>query len=132
MDPKMRRETRMFRNLKGLLNMGMDRCEDEISHFRTRYSENCINITIAHNILNKFGRCSQLVLKLKGSLEKMRHMELETNLNQEMIFHEKKHLKLQNNDILEICRNLTTVTAIKSPEAKISYKKKPNPKLTYI
>ena len=53
-----------------------------------------------------------------------------------MILHEKKHLKLQNesNKILEICRDHTTVTATKSPEAKIkiNYKKKLNPKLTYI
>ena len=140
-----RGETGLFRNLKGLLNMEINKCEDGISHFRTKYSKNYINktttkVNYANNILNNISRCSQLVSKLKGSLEKLRHMELETNkdtnLNQEMIFHEKKHLKLQNdsNDILEICRDLTTVTATKSPEAKIkiSYKKKPNPKLTYI
>ena len=123
--------------------METNRCEDEILHFRTKYSKNYINkttnkVNYANNILINISRCSQLVLKLKGSLEKLRHMELETNedtnLNQEMILHEKKHLKLQNdsNDILEICRNLTTVTATKSPEAqiKISYKK--NRPKTYI
>ena len=120
----------MFRNLKGLINMEINRCEDEISHFRTKYSKNYINKTTtkvkyANNILYNINWCSQLVLKLKGSLEKLRHMELETNedtnLNQEMILHKKKHLKLQNdsNEILEICRDLTTVTATKSPEAKI-------------
>ena len=143
MDSKMWGETGLFRNLKGLLNMEINRCEDGISHFRMKYSENYINITItkveyAHNILHNFSRCSQLVLKLKGSLEKLRHMELETNedtnLNQEMIFHEKKHLKLQNdsNDILEICRNLTTVTATKSPEAQIKNSYKKNRPKTYI
>ena len=125
--------------------METNRCEDEILHFRTKYSKNYINktntkVNYANNILNNISQCSQLVLKLKGSLEKLRHMELETkedtNLNQEMILHEKKHLKLQNNsnDILEICKDLTTVTATKSLEAKIkiNYKKKPNPKPTYI
>ena len=127
--------------------METNRCEDEILHFRTKYSKNYINKTTtkvkyANNILNNISRCSQLVLKLKGSLEKLRHMELETNedtnLNQEMIFHEKKHLKLQNdsNDILEICRNLTAVTATRSQnpaaQIKIRYKEKTDPKLTYI
>ena len=116
MDPGIvkRRETRLFRNLKSLINMETNRCEDEILHFRTKYTKNYINkttnkVNYANNILNNISRCSQLVLKLKGSLEKLRHMELEknedTNLNQETILHEKKHLKLQNdsNDILEIC-----------------------------
>ena len=57
MDSKMvkRGETGLFRNLKGLLNMEINRCEDGISHFSMKYSENYINTTItkveyAHNI----------------------------------------------------------------------------------
>ena len=66
--------------MKGLLNMEINRCKDGISHFRMKYSENYINTTItkvkyAHNILHNFSRCSQLVLKLRESLEKLRHME---------------------------------------------------------
>ena len=82
MDSKLvkRGETGLFRNLKGLLNMEINRCEDGISHFRMKYSENYINATItkveyAHNILHNFSRCSQLVLRLRGSLEKLRNME---------------------------------------------------------
>ena len=61
---------RNIRNLKGLLNTEINRCEDGISHFRLKYSEDYINATItkveyAHNILHNFSRCSQLVLTLR-------------------------------------------------------------------
>ena len=124
------------RNIRNLFNMEINRCEDGISHFRLKYSEDYITTTItkveyAHQILHNFSRCSQLVLRLGGSLEKLRNLEhtkwLGTNedlsLNQELIFHEKQHLKLQHdsNDILEICNNLTAarVTRPHNPGAQI-------------
>ena len=85
--PGARGETRLLqrniRNLKGLLNTEMNRCEDGISHFRLQYAEDYITATIAkleyaHNILDNFSRCSTRFLSLEGALERLRDLECTT------------------------------------------------------
>ena len=71
---------RSIRNLKGLHNREVNRCEDGISHFRLKYAEDYITATIAkleyaHNILDNFSRCSTRFLNLEGALERLRDLE---------------------------------------------------------
>ena len=71
-----------LRNLKGQLTKEVNMCNDKITHFKTKYSEDYMAISVVKNnfaqsILDSHIRCETSYLNLEKILDELRELECE-------------------------------------------------------
>ena len=112
-----------LRNLKGKLTKEVNMCNDKITHFKTKYSEDYMAISVvktnfAQSILDSHIRCETRYLNLEKALTELRELECDTwqgsddeldalldKLNKDSISCEKMFIKIKrdNDDIFDVC-----------------------------
>ena len=72
-----------LRNLKGQLTKEINQCNDKITHFKGKYSEDYLTISVvktefAQSILDSHVRCKTRYLNLEKALNELRELECDT------------------------------------------------------